>query len=56
MMRNRFDKQLDQLNNELIEMGSLIEQAIAMAINALVNKDVEKAQQAIAFDDEVDRQ
>jgi len=55
-MRNRFDKQLDQLNNELIEMGSLIEQAIAMAINALVNKDVEKAQQAIAFDDEVDRQ
>jgi len=56
MMRNRFDKQLDQLNNELIEMGSLIEQAIAMAINALVNKDVEKAQQAIAFDDEIDRQ
>nr|WP_330386022.1 phosphate signaling complex protein PhoU [[Clostridium] fimetarium] len=56
MMRNRFDKQLDQLNNELIEMGSLIEQAIAMAINALVNKDIEKAQQAIAFDDEVDRQ
>ncbi|SEW45254.1 phosphate signaling complex protein PhoU [[Clostridium] fimetarium] len=55
-MRNRFDKQLDQLNNELIEMGSLIEQAIAMAINALVNKDIEKAQQAIAFDDEVDRQ
>jgi len=55
-MRNRFDKQLDQLNNELIEMGSLIEQAIAMAINALVNKDVEKAQQAIAFDDEIDRQ
>jgi len=55
-MRNRFDKQLDQLNNELIEMGSLIEQAIAMAINALVNKDVDKAQQAIAFDDEIDRQ
>ena len=56
MMRNRFEKQLDQLNNELIEMGSLIEQAIAMAINALVNKDVEKAQQAIAFDEEINRQ
>ena len=56
MMRNRFEKQLDQLNNELIEMGSLIEQAIAMAINALVNKDVEKAEQAIAFDEEINRQ
>ena len=55
-MRNRFDKQLDQLNNELIEMGSLIEQAIAMAINALVNKDIVKAQQAIAFDEEINRQ
>ena len=55
-MRNRFDKQLDQLNNELIEMGSLIEQAIAMAINALVNKDVKKAQQAITFDEEINRQ
>jgi len=55
-MRNRFDKQLDQLNNELIEMGSLIEQAIAMAINALVNKDIDKAQQAIAFDEEINRQ
>ncbi len=55
-MRNKFDKQLEQLNNELIEMGSLIEQAIAMAINALVNSNVEKAKQAIEFDTEVDRQ
>ena len=27
-MRNRFDRQLLELNNELIQMGSLIEQAI----------------------------
>lgn len=26
-MRNRFDRQLQVLNDELIEMGSLIEQA-----------------------------
>ena len=31
-MRNRFDRQLEQLNNELINMGSLIEEAIEMAI------------------------
>ena len=39
-MRNRFDRQLEQLNNELIEMGNLIEQAIQMSVNALIRKDV----------------
>lgn len=56
MMRNRFDRQLEQLNNELIEMGSMIEKAIEMAIKALVNQDVELANQAIDFDSEIDRQ
>lgn len=46
-MRNRFDRQLLELNNELIQMGSLIEQAIEMGISALVKQDVEKAEQAI---------
>lgn len=55
-MRNRFDRQLVELNNELIEMGSLIEQAIEMGISALVKQDVEKAQKAIDFDNEIDRQ
>lgn len=55
-MRNRFDRQLTELNNELIQMGTLIEQAIAMAISALVTKDVEKAQEAIDFDSEIDKQ
>ena len=55
-MRNRFDRQLEQLNNELIEMGSLIEQAIEMAVTALVNQDVELAKKAIEFDTEIDRQ
>lgn len=55
-MRNRFDRQLLELNNELIEMGSLIEQAIEMGISALIKQDVEKAAQAMEFDEEVDRQ
>ena len=55
-MRNRFDRQLEELNNELIEMGSLIEQAIEMGVSALVKQDVEKAQRAIAFDNEIDHQ
>lgn len=55
-MRNRFDRQLLQLNNELIQMGSLIERAIEMGISALVRQDVEKAEKAIAFDTEIDNQ
>lgn len=55
-MRNRFDRQLEQLNNELIEMGNLIEQAIQMSVNALIRKDVEAAKNTVAFDQEIDRQ
>ena len=55
-MRNRFDRQLLQLNNELIQMGSLIEKAIEMAIAALVKQDVAMAEEAIKFDTEIDRQ
>lgn len=55
-MRNRFDRQLTELNNQLIEMGSLIEQAIEMGISALISQDVEKAKQAIDFDEEIDHQ
>ena len=42
-MRNRFDKELDLLNNELIEMGSLVEKAIRDASKALINKDMDLA-------------
>lgn len=55
-MRNRFDRQLEKLNNELIHMGSLIEQAIELAVSALVNQNVEKAREAVEFDEEIDEQ
>lgn len=55
-MRNRFDKELETLNNELIEMGSMIEKAIETAIKAMVNQDVELAKTAIEADDEIDHQ
>ena len=35
-MRNRFDRQLSTLNDELIEMGSMIEKSIETAIKALM--------------------
>ena len=55
-MRNRFDKQLCILNDELIEMGSMIEQSIETAIKGLVTQDVALAEQAIESDEEIDRQ
>ena len=42
-MRNRFDEQLFELNRELIEMGSMCEEAIAQVAKALTMGDVELA-------------
>lgn len=55
-MRNRFDRQLKELNDELIEMGSMIEKSIEKALVALVTQNTQKAQEVIAFDVEIDRQ
>lgn len=54
-MRNRFDTQLEELNTELIRMGSLIEAAITNAVKALIEQDKEQAIQAIQEDLEVDQ-
>ena len=53
-MRNRFDRELDSLNNELIEMGALVENAIENATQALINRDGERARAAIQYDMPVD--
>lgn len=55
IMRNRFDRQLEILNNELIEMGGLIEESIQNAVVALTRLDKVKAKQAIVYDSEVDQ-
>ncbi|MDD6797884.1 MAG: phosphate signaling complex protein PhoU [Clostridia bacterium] len=55
-MRNRFEKQLVQLNDYMLEMGSLIEESIEMCVRALVNQDAELAKQGINADDEIDHQ
>ncbi len=55
-MRKKFDEQLDDLNQEMIHMGNLIEQAIENAVDALIHKNVEKAKNIIICDDEIDNQ
>jgi phosphate transport system protein len=54
MMRNRIDKQLDELNIQLIQMGSLIEKAINVAVDALINQDQDQAKKATKAEQEVD--
>lgn len=53
-MRKTFDEQLRNLNEELLEMGALIEQAINSASKALIDRNRDAAEDAIAFDKEID--
>ena len=55
-MRNRFDRQLVQLNDEMIEMGSMIEKAIQQAITALIKQDTDAARKIIEYDEDIDQQ
>ncbi|CCQ98268.1 Phosphate transport system protein PhoU homolog [[Clostridium] ultunense Esp] len=54
MIRNRFDRELDLLNDELIEMGNLIESAIKAAITALKEQNVDLARRIVDNDKEID--
>ena len=54
-MRSQFDKQLAQLHRELIEMGALCEQAIAMAAQALTESNAALAGQVSGLERDIDR-
>ena len=53
-MRSRFDEQLAQLNRELIEMGSLCEEVIALAAKALTNGNRALAAKVAPLASEID--
>ena len=54
-MRVTFQEELDQLEASLQEEGSLVLRVFRGALNALGQRDVELADDVIAFDDDVDR-
>ena len=54
-MRSRFDEQLALLNKEMIEMGALCEEVIALASKALTEADPELAQRVAPLDAEIDQ-
>lgn len=55
-MRTKFDEQLFQLNQEMMHMGTMIEEAIQKAIEALVKQDIELAKAILNGDEEIDRE
>lgn len=55
VMRNRFDEQLNTLNNELITMGALCEEAIASAVKLLTENIPETKENTIETDKQIDR-
>ena len=54
-MRNKFDMQLDYLNEQLIHMGELCEIAINRATEALQHGSIEEAKEVISADEEIDQ-
>ena len=54
-MRTRFDEQLSKLNTELIEMGALCEEVIALAVDALTRADAGLAKTVAPVDEKIDQ-
>ena len=54
-MRNRFDEQLNTLNNELIIMGALCEEAISGATKLLLDNSIQLKENVLETDKEIDK-
>ena len=54
-VRVSFQEELDQLEASLQEEGELVLRVLRGALNALAQRDIELADEVIAFDDDVDR-
>ncbi len=53
-MRKSYLESLHDLKNEMLKMGSMVEDAIYKSIEALKNKDLNLAEQVIDDDDQID--
>ncbi len=55
-MRNKFDRQLERLHQELTRMGALCEEAISASVLALLEDDQDMAETARAKERDIDQQ
>jgi phosphate transport system protein len=54
-MARHIERQLHQLKERILRIGTLVEEAIAKSITALINRDTPLAQRVMASDEEIDR-
>ena len=54
-MTKHIERQIDQLKERILRVGTLVEEAISKSITALINRDVQLAQRVAASDEQIDR-
>ncbi len=54
MLRKGLDENIEKLKNEMLLMGSQVEEAIEKSIRALKEQDIELAEEVVAEDDQID--
>lgn len=52
-MRRRFDDKLSEIRDDILRMGSIVEEELTLALKALKKRDIDLAQQVIMIDDTV---
>lgn len=54
-MTKHIERQIDQLKEKILRVGTLVEEAISKSITALINRDTALAQRVVASDEQIDR-
>lgn len=56
MARQNYNLQLKELKNEMLHLGSMIEDVIHLSVKALISQDEETAKRIVAGDDKINEQ
>jgi phosphate transport system protein len=54
-MTKHIERQIEQLKEKILRVGTLVEEAISKSITALINRDTSLAQRVVASDEQIDR-
>lgn len=56
MLRQTFDRQLQSLQDRVVELGSMVENALIESVDRLKQRDLEGARKIIAYDRDINKQ
>ena len=54
-MAHHIERQIENLKDRILRVGTLVEEAISKSITALINRDTHLAQRVMASDEDIDR-